>query len=162
MSGDGVERGGGGNRADDTVRRYVLLGGRPRGRKGTQDSLALQPVEATPDGRLKIDVRPARRQRLAGVVLAASETTILAAQSDFTDVVLVLSNVDTAARTFTLYHVPSGGAAADANCIGKTVTLAVNGDPKVYEFVGLSKGETLSGLCDSASKVAVTVYGVAL
>lgn len=158
---DGEAEKGGGHQ-DAAIQRYVLMGGRQRGRKGELSAFGLQPIEATPDGRLKVDIRPARRQRLAGVTLDSSTTTILAAQSDYTDVVIVLANVDTAARTFTLYHVPSGGAAADSNTLGKTVTLAVNGDPKVYEFIGLSKGEVLSGLCDSANKISATVYGVPL
>lgn len=139
--------------------QVVLFGSRPTNKRGAPDSHRKHPVEVTADGSFKLRVMPDRWVRLNGATLGTGATTVVRAYQDFPQVRIYVSNVDTSARTFALYHVPSGGAAADANAISKNVTFPANSAPILYE-IGMSKGELLQGLTDSADKVAVTAYAL--
>lgn len=75
---------------------------------------------------------------------------------------IVLHNIDTAnTYTATLYNYASGGSAGSSNELWK-VDLAPL-ETLMIEFPGpgmvLAQGDVLAGLCDTASKVTIGVYG---
>lgn len=115
-------------------------------------------VSVSPKGELLVKTASTPRRRLASGTLTGSAANMFTASNRYVDVLIILSNVDTSARTFTLYHIPSGDSAADANCIGKTRELGV-GSIKIYEGLALESGEALHGLCSSANTVSYAIYG---
>ena len=140
----------------------VLHAVRPRQARGNNDAARPRPLECEPDGSLKIRPRVPPMRRLASGTLAGSDTVIFTAQTDYDDVQIVVSLVDTSARTFNLYHVESGGSVADNRALAKAVNLAVNGPPLAYSNLGLTKGDTIRGLCSTADKANVVIYGRAI
>lgn len=149
----------------DQVKMF-LYGFFARGPRDRQNSFEPKPVEVTSDGALKVSFvnpeLPEIRTRgdtgsilLASVLLGATSTTIFTAAANYRDVTLIFVNVDTVSRTYQASH----GTLDDTHSVAKGVPLAV-GD-KDYLFIpGMESGDVLRGLCDSANKVAVQVYGV--
>jgi hypothetical protein len=95
-------------------------------------------------------------RKLAGVLLGAGDTLIFTADQAYTDVMVICANVDTVTRTFQLYH----GTVSDANIISnKNQQIVLTDPPPFFMGIGMANGSVLHGLCDSANKVAVAVYG---
>lgn len=113
-------------------------------------SLSTSPLPLREDGGIR---------KLAQQLLDTSSTLIFTADQDYTDVFILVSNVDgTSDRTFQLSH---GSSLADSTMISnKNQNLTYTDPPSYFEGVGLKTGEKLYGLCSSASKVNVSVYGV--
>jgi len=91
----------------------------------------------------------------------AAQVTGATGKTTYVKMVL-LHNTDTAnTYTVTLYHYASGGSAGVTNEVWK-VDLAPQ-ETLMVEFAGpgmvLAPGDVLSGLCDTASKVTIGVYG---
>ena len=94
------------------------------------------------------------------VQLGTSETTITQGGATHRNILsLRLVNIDTVARTFSLYCYPSGGSGSDTTVIKKDYSLASKDDYYFTkdELFRLGDGETLSGICDVASKITVTI-----
>jgi hypothetical protein len=92
---------------------------------------------------------------------AAAQVTGASGKTTYIKLV-VLHNTDASGTyTVTLYHYASGGSASASNEVWK-VDLAP-GETLMIEFAGpglvLAQGDVLSGLCDTASKVTIGVYG---
>jgi len=73
---------------------------------------------------------------------------------------ITLCNTHTTAVTFTLYIVPSGGSAADANAEFYTVTLQAK-ETKIFGRTSVMEtGDFIQALASVASKVAFSASGV--
>lgn len=98
---------------------------------------------------------------LASKLLGTGSTTVFTAIDPYTDVGIWVCNVDAAVtRTFELHHVPTGGSLADANCFSGVAHTLRLGDTRLFRGFGLFAGDSIRGLCSSANKVNVMVYGV--
>lgn len=95
----------------------------------------------------------------ASGVLGTTTTTVFAAIDPLTDVHVYVVNVDTVVRTYQLCRVASGGSMADTNSLNKAGALGI-GLPHHFWGLSLGVGDSIRGLCDSASKVNVLVTGV--
>ena len=74
----------------------------------------------------------------------------------------ILANTDTAARTLTLYNVPSGGAAAGSNTIMPGVSIPANTSwfqNKPDGMIILPAAGFLQALADVTNKITITLYG---
>ena len=73
-------------------------------------------------------------------------------------------NTDSVAHTFTMYIVPAGASASDANCRFKTFAIPAAGDPDSSQYFVMSDvilpGTRIQALADVASKVAISANGV--
>jgi hypothetical protein len=96
--------------------------------------------------------------KLAAASLGTSAATIYTATASVTDMMVVFCNTDTVARTFTFYHVDSGGSASASNALFTTYNLRPGASVALSGF-GMANGEILQGLGSSASKITATVYG---
>lgn len=97
--------------------------------------------------------------RLGGPTqLGASTTTLCTVTSAHTFVVkqIIIVNTDTASRLVTL---AIGSAATAANRIMSSLPVAANDMMIIDTALVLNSTETLEGLCDTASKVTVTLVG---
>lgn len=95
------------------------------------------------------------------VALAGTETTIYTCPAGKAASVkcVHLANIDSSARTVTIYKVKSGDSAADDTTLAKTRSLGAAGDATAEDYLGpftLAAGDKISGLCSSASKVTAT------
>lgn len=72
-------------------------------------------------------------------------------------------NTDSWARTFTLYIVPKGATAGDANTRFKTISIPAAGDPDSSQFYIMADvmlpGTKLQALASAADKVAFSANG---
>lgn len=127
--------------------------------KQRKKSMAL-PYDENFGGLRMLNVFGKGSQRRGGGLLTGSNATIFTADQPYRDVVLVISNIDVADRTFQLNHVPAAASAGDSNALFKATTIRA-GFATRFELPGINTNETLQGLCSSASKVCVTVYGAA-
>ena len=97
--------------------------------------------------------------RLGGPTqLGTSTTTLCTVTTDHTFVVkqIIIANTDTVDRAVTL---AIGSAATAANHIMSALPIGAN-DLMIFDTaLVLNSTETLQGLCDTASKVTVTVVG---
>ena len=136
---------------------FVLYGTKQADRR-IPDGIKAAPVEIAPGGALKVAPVRSPVMRLAGATLAATTTTVYTANRDFDDVQLWIANVDTTARTVSVYHIPNGGTLGVTNALCVTLTVPV-GEPISFTGIGLKAGEKIQGLCSSANAACVTVYG---
>ena len=98
--------------------------------------------------------------KIYNVQLGTTETVIAQGSTIARNVLsLRIVNTDTATRTFSLYCYPSGGSGSDTTVIKKDYSLPIKDDYYFTkdELFRLGDGETLSGLCDVASKLTVTI-----
>lgn len=103
------------------------------------------------------------------LLLTASTQLGTSAASIFTSAVTtqvvvrraVFTNVDTSARTFTVYRVPSGGAAATANVVISAMRLAPGESYVAVELANmvLNLGDALYALASAATAINATVSG---
>lgn len=99
---------------------------------------------------------PTRPTLLYQGLLAGTDTTIYTAAANWRDIDIRLINVDSSARTATVYL---GNPGADNNTVVKAATVPVA--DRVPVFVpALVSGDKLNAFCDSANKVKVEVWGV--
>ena len=89
-------------------------------------------------------------------LLSASDATLYTAAANWRAIEIYLVNVDTVVRTATLYR---GNAGSDANTILKAKRIEVEGREPVF-LPSLISGAKINGLCDSANKVKVEIWGV--
>lgn len=105
-------------------------------------------------------------QEPAHVALAATEGDVVAelASGEVERVFLLIVNVDTASRTFSLHRYKSGSGGgeskADTNAIFKDRKIPPSGDEVIELSVTLTEGWKLTGLADVADKVIVHVNTV--
>jgi hypothetical protein len=104
-----------------------------------------------------VTANPTTHTLLAQSLLGATDTTVYTAAANWRDVVVGVTNVDTAERTCQL----SLGALDDTHSIVKYYPLSV-GDHSKISLPNLASGTAIHGLCDSANKVVVQVWGVAV
>jgi hypothetical protein len=104
-----------------------------------------------------LTTNPTRPTLLYEGLLSGADATLYTAAANWRAIEIYLVNVDTAARTATLYH---GNPGADANCIGKTIAVEVGGRVPVF-MPALANTEKINGLCDSANKVKIEIWGIA-
>lgn len=69
---------------------------------------------------------------------------------------LIVCNTDSSARTYTLYVIPSGGAAGVATSIAAAVTLAANSTDKLSLHTAMKQGATVKGLASVSNVITVT------
>lgn len=95
--------------------------------------------------------------------LATAETTLFTATGNGAILKEVLvCNTDTAARTFSLSNVPSGGTAGTGNRLLATVSLSA-GQTLIFSFsTVLNSGDFISGLASNGAVVNLTISGVAI
>lgn len=76
----------------------------------------------------------------------------------------VFTNIDTSARTFTVYIVPSGGSPATSNTIISALSLLPGQSYIASELSGLvlTTGVSIQALSDSASKINTIGSGFTL
>lgn len=142
-------------------------GGAGGGYAGQSSMRAILMVRAKRSGQLielPFDDESPRRleagDHLGAAALGTGETTVVTLGRAYKELLVCVGNVDTAAVTFHLRYRPAGEAAADKQIwTGKTVPLAV-GEPLKWVLPGGKKDDIIAGLCSSASKVSVNVWGV--
>lgn len=134
----------------------TLLAAYPKDRKTSQWDY--RPIEVDEQGRVKVVV-PGGVDRLGSGLLAGSNATVFTATKRYRNVQIVIANIDTSDRTIAIYHVPVGSSAADSNALGKNWVLPTGYGPYSLDNLGLAVGDTIQGSCDSANKVAITIYG---
>lgn len=124
---------------------------------GDQDK-PTQPITGTLTSAVTgtVTANPTRHSLLTKDLLAGTDTAFLIAAANYRDVIIYLMNVDTAARTVTIALAAS---ITDTNVLCKTMPCEVGSRIPIC-LPALSTGQTLCGLCDSASKVAVEVWGI--
>lgn len=101
-------------------------------------------------------VNPTMPTLLYQGLLSGSDATLYTAAANWRQIEIYLVNVDTVARTATLYL---GNAGADANTIVKAVPLEIAGRVPVF-VPSLASAAKINGLCDSANKVKIEIWGV--
>lgn len=170
-----------------SILQYLLHGARQRLR-GAKDPVDVVPLAVEADGTMIVAVRgalqgsvstaitsaaisslpsvaigtipavnPTRPTILYEGLLSDADATLYTAAANWRSIEIYLVNVDSSARTATLYR---GNAGADANTIVKALPLAVADRAPVF-LPGLATGDKINGLCDSANKVKVEIWGVA-
>jgi len=94
--------------------------------------------------------------------LDTTATTILTVPSDENWVAkdIVLSNPTSAAVTFSLYRVPSGGSAGLGNILWGTRTVPSYDSIQILGEKGLTAGVTVQGLCSVSNGITATISGV--
>lgn len=102
-------------------------------------------------------VNPTRPTLLYEGLLSGSDATLYTAAANWRSVEIYLVNVDTSARTATLY---SGSPGSDANTIVRACALEVAGRVPVF-LPALASAGKINGFCDSANKVKIEIWGVA-
>jgi len=140
----------------DVIRQQLL--GTRFGNRTDPSSARPVPVEVGADGALKVLPRRGRWRKIASAVLGSSSTTILTAPRAYEEVLIRVSSVDTAMRSFRLYVRIGGAAEADGNNEAKDLGIAP-GDSREFK-VGLGEGDVVSGQCDTASKLTCSVYAI--
>jgi len=104
-----------------------------------------------------LTANPTRPTLLYEGLLSGADATLYTAAANWRQIEIYLVNVDSVARTATLYR---GNAGADANTIVKACPLEIAGRVPVY-LPALASGDKINGLCDSANKVKIEIWGVA-
>lgn len=141
------------------------------GGKKTVDNLLKQTgiMDVDTNGRAKVNMLSPGAQYLCHVLLGSSSTLIFTATKNYADVRVFPANVDAAGaggmRLFTLYHLfqTEGSTVGDINTRCKNRQLLQGASQEDMILIpGMGFGQTLYGLCDSANKVAVSVFGVPL
>ena len=75
---------------------------------------------------------------------------------------VLLANTDSAARTVTLYVVPSGGSAGNATTVMPAVSIAATTFVRQKFCTAIEAGGTIRGFADTANKVCATITVVEL
>lgn len=99
---------------------------------------------------------PTRHTILYEGLLSASDATLYTAAANWRDIQIYLVNVDTVERTATVYRGNPGG---DANTLLKAKTIPVEGREPLF-LPALASGDKINGLCSSANKVKIEIWGV--
>jgi len=122
-----------------------------------------QPVGVDKGGALRVSTPPERDgNKLNDVVLGATDTEVFTADKTYRKVSVLTCNNAGADVTFQLHHVMNGDSSTDTNLIStKGMTLRSDGPPLYHDQFELRAGESIRGLCSSASGVSVSIYGVA-
>jgi hypothetical protein len=94
-------------------------------------------------------------QLLAQVLLSGADATLYTAAAAWRDVIVYAKNADTQARTCQL---ALGATSTDTTSLVKHLPLEVGGRTPVF-VPSLAAGSVLRGLCDSANKVSVEIWG---
>lgn len=131
-----------------------LQSGQPVAGQWDEDFRAL-PVVAN-RGRDKLEF-------MARGLLAGTATTVFTCPTgeSWTDIVIVAARTDTTDRTFQLHYVPLGGSQADSNIVmGAGSPLNAASPTQLMYGLGCQSGDFFSGLCSTASKVNITLWGV--
>ena len=102
-------------------------------------------------------VNPTRPTLLYQGLLSASDATVYTAAANWRDVVIYVKNVDTVERTC---QVALGATATDTTSLVKSFPLSV-GDRAPIHVPALASAQVIRGLCDSANKVGIEIWGVA-
>ena len=133
----------------------LTVGTMPSLTVGSLPSLTVGSIPSLTVGSLPA-VNPTMPTILYEGLLSGADATLYTAAANWRQIEIYLVNVDTVARTATLYR---GNAGADANTIVKARAVPVN--DRVPEFLpALATGEKINGLCDSANKVKIEIWGV--
>jgi hypothetical protein len=104
-----------------------------------------------------ITANPTRPTLLAQALLSGADATIYTAAANWRDVVIYVKNVDTEARTCQL---ALGATATDTTSLVKSLPLEVGARVPIC-VPALASTQVLRGLCDSANKVSVEIWGTA-
>ena len=140
---------------------FQLFGVRSKDRRAADAGTIPYPVEVTPTGALKMSLEALDRKPIANAVLGTGSTVVFTAQSVWKNIMILALNVDGAInQTFELHHRINGAAVADANMIFPKATSLVAGDGLTLDGIGLLKGDIISGLCSTANKVSIYLYGI--
>lgn len=112
-------------------------------------------------GRITADVNIAFRQELLGAVKCSSSSNDLAtADSDFRDVMIILSTASgvTTSQTAIVYHRPAAATKDDSQII---YNGAVNvGENIVIPPIGIAKTDVLTVDVSATNKIVACAYGV--
>jgi len=103
-----------------------------------------------------LTTNPSRHTILYEGLLSDSDATLYTAAANWRDIQIYLVNVDTVSRTATLYR---GNPGAYANTILRAKTIEVEGREPVF-LPALASGDKINGLCSSANKVKIEIWGV--
>jgi len=102
-------------------------------------------------------VNPTRPTLLYQGLLSGSDATLYTAAANWRDVIIYVKNVDTVARTCQL---ALGATATDTTSLVKALPLEVGARVPIC-IPALASAQVLRGLCDSANKVSVEIWGTA-
>lgn len=148
------------NERGESGRRVLLVGHRPKTKRGGPDGYVEVPVEVTPEGAIKVYIAPAPRIKLGSGLLTNSTASIYKAKSTITDCSIEFVPVDDAATYELLfYHLTGTETVADSTVRAKVVNLVPNCDPLEYRNFGLLKGDDLQASGSTTNKIAWNLYG---
>lgn len=103
-----------------------------------------------------LTANPTRPTLLVQVLLTASDATLYTAAANWRDVVIYAKNVDTANRTCDL---ALNATYSDTTALVKSMPIEVGGRVPIF-LPALASAQVIRGLCDSANKVSVEIWGV--
>lgn len=102
-------------------------------------------------------------KQLAQSVLGTASAPIYTATGVRTRIdALTVANANAAARTFSLWLVPSGGSAADATLVVKDFSIAGGKSVRVLQAIGqwINPGGSLHMVASAATSLTATLSGV--